>query len=61
MRDGVSQIMSAAILCPAVCISDVTNMAEMCGKSITQVFTYLVFTRMPGDSYHRQLRSLLLY
>ena len=22
---------------------------------------YLVFTRMPGESYHRQLRSLLLY
>ena len=21
---------------------------------------YLVFTRMPGESYHRQLRSLLL-
>ena len=24
-------------------------------------FMYLVFTRMPGESYHRQLRSLLLY
>ena len=24
-------------------------------------FTYLVFTRMPGESYHRWLRSLLLY
>ena len=22
---------------------------------------YLVFTRMPGDSYRRRLRSLLLY
>ena len=24
-------------------------------------FMYLVFTRMPGESYRRQLRSLLLY
>ena len=24
-------------------------------------FTYLIFTRMPGESYHRRLRSLLLY
>ena len=24
-------------------------------------FTYLVFTRMPGESYRRRLRSLLLY
>jgi len=24
-------------------------------------FMYLVFTCMPGESYHRQLRSLLLY
>ena len=24
-------------------------------------FMYLVFTRMPDESYHRQLRSLLLY
>ena len=24
-------------------------------------FMYLVFTRMPSESYHRQLRSLLLY
>ena len=24
-------------------------------------FMYLVFTRMPGDSYHRRFRSLLLY
>ena len=24
-------------------------------------FMYLVFTRMPGESYCRQLRSLLLY
>ena len=23
-------------------------------------FTYLVFTRMPGESYHRRLRSLLV-
>ena len=27
----------------------------------TSVFMYLVFTRMPGGSYHRRLRSLLLY
>ena len=25
------------------------------------VFTYLAFTRMPGESYHRQLRSLLCF
>ena len=24
-------------------------------------FMYLVFTRMPGESYRRRLRSLLLY
>ena len=24
-------------------------------------FIYLVFTRMPGESYRRRLRSLLLY
>ena len=24
-------------------------------------FVYLVFTRMPCESYHRRLRSLLLY
>ena len=24
-------------------------------------FMYLVFTRMPGESYHRRLKSLLLY
>ena len=24
-------------------------------------FTYLVFTRMPGESYRRQLGSFLLY
>ena len=24
-------------------------------------FIYLVFTRMPGESYHRRLRSSLLY
>ena len=24
-------------------------------------FMYLVFTRMPGESYHKRLRSLLLY
>ena len=24
-------------------------------------FMYLVLTRMPGDSYHSRLRSLLLY
>ena len=24
-------------------------------------FMYLVFTHMPGESYHRQLRSFLLY
>ena len=29
--------MSAAILCPAVCISDVTNGASMCGKWIKHI------------------------
>ena len=33
-----------------------------CKKDVPLVeFMYLVFTRMPGESYRRQLRSLLLY
>ena len=32
------------------------------GEDIPLVeFMYLVFTRMPGESYRRRLRSLLLY
>ena len=35
---------------------------ELCTKDVTVLeFIYLVFTRMPGERYHRRLRSLLLY
>ena len=39
-----------------------TNLKQKEAKDVPLVeFMYLVFTRMPGESYRRRLRSLLLY
>ena len=59
--------------CPLVCgrhsvftyvlrviILDVTERSESTNKGVDERM-YLVFTRMPGESYRRRLRSLLLY
>ena len=50
----------------SVCLCDIANMviswghSKWCPDVPLVEFMYLVFTRMPGDSYHRWLRSLLL-
>ena len=36
------------------------DLSFMVNSNLGQQFIYLVFTRMPGESYRRRLRSLLL-
>ena len=51
IRDGESRTVSSAF----------TQLLSFVLENVPLVeFTYLVFTRMPGESYRRRLRSLLL-
>lgn len=60
---------SAAILCPAVCTSDQTNKAEICGRNIKYIVSqYLsVLSLLKSETtwlHHDELQSrkvLLLY
>ena len=44
------------------CVTQVQKQSPESPEDVPLVeFMYLVFTRMPGESYRRRLRSLLMY